>query len=140
MLRTLSRALICLLFIAAGFNHFISPGIYLKIMPAYLPSPLALVYVSGFFELVGGIGVAVPRLCRAAGWGLIALLVAVFPANVHMVVHADEFPAVPFWALVLRLPLQGLLIAWVWWATVRPSAKPGRSVREDQRSAPGRRH
>lgn len=62
---------------------------------------------------------AVPRLRRAAGWGLIALLVAVFPANVHMVLNAAEFPVIPFWALVARSPLQGVLIAWVWWAAVR---------------------
>lgn len=115
----ISIVLIAALFIAAGVNHFVSPDVYLKIMPAYLPWPLALVYVSGFFEVVGGIGVAVPRLRRAAGWGLIALLVAVFPANVDMVLHADRFPEIPFWALVARLPLQGLLIAWVWWAAVK---------------------
>lgn len=63
-------------------------------IPDYLPRPLALVYVSGFFEVAGGVGVAVPRLRRAAGWGLIALLVAVFPANVHMFVNADDLPPV----------------------------------------------
>jgi uncharacterized membrane protein len=131
-MRSLSTALISLLFIAAGVNHFVSPDVYLKIMPAYLPWPLALVYVSGFFEVLGGVGVAVPRLRRAAGWGLIALLVAVFPANVEMVLHADRFPEIPFWALVARLPLQGLLIAWVWWAAVRSGETvEGQSVRED---------
>ncbi len=119
-LRTGCLALLALLFIVAGINHFASPDFYLKIMPPYLPWPLALVYVSGFFEVLGGIGLAVPRLRRAAGWGLIALLIAVFPANLHMVVHADDFPAIPYWALVARLPLQGLLIAWVWWVAVRP--------------------
>lgn len=118
-MRTLSIAVISLLFIAAGVNHFVSPGVYLKIMPDYLPWQLALVYVSGFFEVLGGVGLAVPRLRRAAGWGLIALLVAVFPANVEMVLHADRFPEIPFWALVARLPLQGVLIAWVWWAAVK---------------------
>jgi len=91
----------------------------MKIMPDYLPWPLALVYVSGFFEVLGGVGLAVPRLRRVAGWGLIALLVAVFPANVHMVLNAADFPAIPFLALIARLPLQGVLIAWVWWAAVR---------------------
>ena len=115
----ISVALLSLLFIAAGFNHFVSPGMYLKIMPEYLPWPLALVYVSGFFEVLGGVGLAVPRLRRAAGWGLIALLVAVFPANVDMLMHAEQFPAIPVWALLARLPLQGVLIAWVWWAAVK---------------------
>ncbi|MGB7325344.1 MAG: DoxX family membrane protein [Rubripirellula sp.] len=113
-----SRFVISLLFIAAGVNHFVSPDVYVKIVPAYLPWPLALVYVSGFFEVTGGIGVAVSKLRRAAGWGLIALLVAVFPANVDMVIHADRFPDIPFWALVARLPLQCVLIAWIWCAAV----------------------
>jgi uncharacterized membrane protein len=118
-MRFLSITLLAILFIAAGVNHFVSPDMYVKIMPGYLPWPLALVYVSGFFEVAGGVGVAVPRLRLAAGWGLIALLVAVFPANVHMVVNSDQFPEIPFWVLVARLPLQGLLIAWVWWAAVK---------------------
>ena len=114
-----SIGLLSLLFIVAGMSHFVSPGVYLKIMPDYLPWPLALVYVSGFFEVLGGIGLAVPRLRRAAGWGLIALLVAVFPANVDMLMNADQFSVIPVWALVARLPLQGVLIAWVWWAAVK---------------------
>ncbi len=114
-----SIVLLAALFIAAGLNHFVSPGIYMKIMPDYLPLPLALVYVSGFFEVLGGFGLAVKPLRRSAGWGLIALLITVFPANVDMVLNSDEFPSIPFWMLVARLPLQGVLIAWVWWAAVR---------------------
>jgi len=134
--QALSIGLLSLLFIAAGINHFVSPGVYMKIMPGYLPWPLALVYVSGFFEVLGGVGVAVRRLRRAAGWGLIALLVAVFPANVHMVVNANQFAAIPFWALVARLPLQGVLIAWVWWAAARDGhAKASQSPRDDHQSA-----
>lgn len=123
-LRAISIGVLALLFIAAGTNHFVSPDAYLKIMPGFLPWPLALIYVSGFFEVAGGIGIAVPRLRRVAGWGLIALLVAVFPANLHMVIHADDFPNIPFWILVARLPLQGALLAWVWWAAVRSSDAP----------------
>lgn len=118
-MRTFSIVLLSLLFIAAGINHFVSPDVYMKIMPDYLPWPLVLVYVSGFFEVLGGFGLAVPRLRRAAGWALITLLVAVFPANVDMAIHADRFPDIPSWALVARLPLQGVLMAWVWWAAVR---------------------
>ena len=117
--RAAALLLLAVTFVAAGVNHFVSPGVYLKIMPEYLPWPLVLVHVSGFFEVLGGVGLAVPRLRRAAGWGLIALLVAVFPANVDMLVNADQFPAIPVWALVARLPLQGVLIAWVWWAAVK---------------------
>ncbi|WP_372725782.1 DoxX family protein [Novipirellula sp.] len=117
--KRISIGLISVVFVAAGINHFVSPMTYLKIMPHYLPWPLALVYVSGFFEVLGGVGVAVPRLRRVAGWGLIALLVAVFPANLFMMTNAELFPSIPFWMLVARLPLQGALIAWVWWATIR---------------------
>lgn len=134
-LRSGSIVLLALLFIAAGINHIVSSGFYLRIVPPYLPWPLALVYVSGFFEVAGGIGIAVPRLRRVAGWGLIALLVAVFPANIHMVIHADDFPTFPFWALVARLPLQGLLIAWVWWAAVGPRRKRNYSSRDNHQSA-----
>ncbi len=88
-------------------------------MPDGLPRPLELVYLSGVFEVLGGLGLLIPRLRTAAGWGLIALLVAVFPANVHMLIHADRFPMFPYWLLWIRLPLQGLLIAWVWWTAIR---------------------
>ncbi len=128
MFARLSVALLSLLFIAAGINHFVSPDVYMKIMPDFLPWPLALVYVSGFFEVLGGVGLAVPRLRRAAGWGLIALLVAVFPANIDMLMNADQFPAIPVWALVARLPLQGVMIAWVWWAAVK---RPGMAQAEE---------
>lgn len=119
LLRNASIALLNVLFVAAGINHFVSPGIYLRITPDYLPWPLALVYVSGFFEVLGGVAVAIPCLRRAAGYGLIALLVALFPANVDMVLNADDFPSIPYWVLVARLPLQGILIAWVWWSAVK---------------------
>ena len=118
-MRLISIILLAIFFIAAGVNHFVSPDVYLKIMPDYLPWPLALVYVSGFFEVLGGVGVLVPKLRRSAGWGLIAMLIAIFPANVDMLVNADQFATIPFWALVVRLPLQGVLIAWVWWAAVK---------------------
>ena len=114
-----ARLLLAVSFILAGANHFISPQIYLSIMPPYLPAPLTLVYLSGFFEVLGGIGVLVPRFRRTAGWGLIALLIAVFPANLYMAMASEPFVArgVPLWALYLRLPLQLVLIAWVYWIT-----------------------
>ena len=88
-------------------------------MPPYLPRPLALVYVSGVFEVLGGVGVLLPRYRKAAGWGLIALLVAVFPANLYMVTASELFTpqGIPLWALWARLPLQLVLIAWVYWVT-----------------------
>lgn len=114
-----SILLLAVFFVGAGLNHFVSPDVYLKIMPDYLPWPLALVYISGFLEVLGGVGVAVPPLRQAAGWGLVALLIAVFPANLFMVMNADQFPGVPLWALVARLPLQGALILWVWWSALK---------------------
>ncbi|MEZ6152175.1 MAG: hypothetical protein R3C09_18905 [Pirellulaceae bacterium] len=116
----ISLLLLALLFVAAGINHFVNPGFYLKITPDSVPWPLAMIYLSGVFEFLGGIGVLVPNLRRAAGWGLIALLIAVSPVHVDMLVHADRFPEVPMWALVARLLLQPVLIAWVWWTAVKP--------------------
>ncbi len=88
-------------------------------MPPYLPFPLALVYISGFFEVLGGAGVLTPRFRKAAGWGLVALLIAVFPANLYMVTESEPFTSrgIPLWALYARLPLQLALIAWVYWVT-----------------------
>ena len=125
-MRTFSRALISLLFIAGGLNHFRSPALYAQIMPPYLPFPLALVYLSGVAEIAGGVGAAVPASRRAAGWGLLALLLAIFPANLYMatdhVVPGDtQISGALLWA---RLPLQFVLMFWVWSATIRPySAK-----------------
>ena len=106
-------------FIGAGAYHFINADFYLAIMPPFLPFHLELVYVSGLFEILGGIGV----LCRAsrslAGWGLIALLFAVYPVNIHMALNPELFIArgMPLWSLYLRLPLQFVLLAWAYWTT-----------------------
>jgi uncharacterized membrane protein len=104
-------------YVMAGVNHFVSPEFYLPMMPDYLPWHLALIYLSGVAEIALGIAVLVPRLRVPAAWGIVALLVAVFPANVHAAVHRIPLIAGdPFWNWV-RLPLQGLLIAWAWWYT-----------------------
>lgn len=88
-------------------------------MPDYLPAHRALVAVSGVFEVLGGLGVLLPMTRWWAGMGLIALLIAVFPANLNMALHPDKFADVPRWALYVRLPLQAVVIAWVAWATLR---------------------
>ncbi|MBI3542151.1 MAG: DoxX family membrane protein [Deltaproteobacteria bacterium] len=108
--------------ILVGAMHFARPGPFVKIVPDYLPSPLALVYVSGFFEILGGLGLLVARTTRAAAWGLVALYVAVFPANVNMALHQLPFGDAPVSPVMLwvRLPLQLVLIAWAWWYTRRP--------------------
>lgn len=100
--------------VAIGITHFVRPEPFVEIMPAFLPAPLLLVYVSGAFEILGGIGLLVPRSRRFAAWGLIALYIAVFPANINMAIHditPTGTPALPTWALWARLPLQLVLIA-----------------------------
>ena len=120
-IKAVSTYLVGLLFIVAGVNHFINPDFYVKIKEPYIPSFLTMVYVSGFFEVLGGAGVLLPTLRRAAGWGLIVLLMAVFPANLHMVRHTGEYVPIPFWVIVARIPLRFILIAWVEWSTRYPS-------------------
>jgi uncharacterized membrane protein len=102
-----------MLFIVAGVGHFAATNVYMKIMPSYLPYHRELVLLSGVFEVLLGILVLVPTTQRLAAWGLIALLIAVFPANVFMYQHAEKFGLPPL-ALLLRLPLQGLLIYWAY--------------------------
>src|SRR5436190_19440192 len=114
------RWLCGVLFVAAGANHFLHSAFYVRIMPPYLPWHLELVYLSGLCEMVLGALILVPRYQVPAAWGLIALLVAVFPANLHMTLHADLFPAFSPAILWARLPFQALLIAWVHWFTRRP--------------------
>jgi uncharacterized membrane protein len=93
---------------------------YDAIVPAYLPAHRLLVQISGAAEIAGGAGVLLPPTRRAAGWGLIALLIAVFPANLNMALESDRFARIaPAWGLWLRLPLQAVLIWWVWAATLR---------------------
>ncbi len=109
------------LFVGAGITHFTRPGFYAHMVPPYLPAPLGLVYVSGACEIVLGALVLVPATRRLAAWGLVALLFAVFPANVHMAVNHVGFVDAPAWlpqptprGLWLRLPLQAVLVAWAW--------------------------
>jgi uncharacterized membrane protein len=113
------RWLLTLFMVGAGANHFIAPGPYVAMMPAELPAPLALVYISGVAEICGGLGLILPATRKLAAWGLVALYVAVFPANLNMAL--DELPLgtthVPAWALWARLPLQLVLIAWAFWYT-----------------------
>ena len=112
--KTLTRYLLGVLFIAAGINHFLNTATYLRIMPPYLPWHLELVYLSGIAESALGLLLLIRRYAVLAGWGLVALCIAVLPANVHMAMHANLYPAIPELALWLRLPAQGLLIAWAW--------------------------
>ena len=117
--RTLLRWLAVIFFIVAGIGHFVKPEMYLKIMPPYFLAPSLLVFISGVAEIAGGIGLLIRPLRRAAGWGLIALLIAVFPANIYMLQHPGLFDLAP-WILWARLPFQIVFIAWVWFVGIQP--------------------
>ena len=104
-------------FVAAGVLHFARADFFLSIMPPYIPHHLAMVYLSGAFEILGGFFVLPLATRRLAGYGLIVLLLAVFPANVHMAMNPELFPDMAPAALYARLPLQLVFVAWAWWAT-----------------------
>jgi uncharacterized membrane protein len=124
--RIILRWLLAAFFVVAGLNHFREPTVYLGMMPPRLPWPAALIAVSGAFEVLGGIGIVVPRTRRAAGWGLIVLLAAVFPANLHVALMG-RMPGFGFSSTILwlRLPFQAVFAGAVWWA----SAADGRGRR-----------
>jgi uncharacterized membrane protein len=102
-------------FILAGAMHFVIPKVYKRIVPPYLPAPEVLVYASGVAEIAGGAGMLVPATRRRAGWWLIATLLGVFPANLHMAMHPEEYPQIPGGkvSLYARLPVQLVFIGWV---------------------------
>ncbi len=114
------RALCGGMFVLTGVLHFLKPKAYEAIMPPYIPAHREMVLVSGAAELAGGLGVLTPGLQKPARWGLLALLVAVFPANVHMAVNPDQIkglPNIPRWLLWARLPVQVVFAAMVVKAT-----------------------
>ena len=113
-----SVVLLAAVFVGAGVLHFVKPRVFEAIVPPSLPAPRLLVYLSGVAEVLGGAGLLVPALRVWAGWGLAALLVAVFPANLYMAQRSDRFARLaPRWLLLARLPLQAVLIVWVLWAS-----------------------
>ena len=109
----LGRVLMGGLYIAAGAGHFIVTRAYMRITPDYLPAHRELVLISGAAEIAGGIGILLPPTRRTAAWGIVILLITVFPANLWMAKHPERFPDVPQWISWLRLPLQLPLL---WWA------------------------
>lgn len=118
--------LMAVVYVGAGIAHFTSTDFFVEIMPAYLPWHLELVYLSGAIEIGLGFLLLLPATRWLAAWGVIALLVAVFPANLNMALN-DIRPAGPFGppstlALWLRLPFQLVLVAWAWWYT-RPAER-----------------
>lgn len=124
-MRTAFRWLVALFFLAAGLNHFRAPEMYAGMIPPWLPWPDAANYLSGAAEIAGAIGILLPATRRLAGWGLVALLIAIFPANLHVALQGrmppfDISPVV----LWLRLPFQAVFIAAVWWVAIAKPAAP----------------
>ena len=122
-LRNLNLLGLSVFFIYFGVDHFINPDFYLSIMPPSFPLHLEAVYISGLFEILGGIGVLLSKTRKLAGWGLFALLIAVYPANIYMALTPEAFPDIPLSALYFRLVLQFLFFYWAYSVT-RPSFNP----------------
>ncbi|MEX0846005.1 MAG: DoxX family protein [Balneolaceae bacterium] len=114
------RFIICGIFILAGILHFIKPKFYLRIMPNYIPYHKMMVYISGAAEILGGVGLLIPATQGFAAWGLILLLFAIFPANFDMACKGYKKRGLTryTWLLIGRLPLQFLLMFWIYWAAL----------------------
>jgi uncharacterized membrane protein len=112
-----ARAATGFAFIFSGVSHFLIPGTFLEMMPPFLPAPLFLIYLSGVFEILGGVGLMIPATKNLAALGLILLLLAVFPANIYVALKNVQLGGFMNYAIYqwLRLPMQFVLIGWVWW-------------------------
>lgn len=116
------QVVLALSMVAAGVLHFVIPVQFIKIVPGFLPFPAALVYISGVIEILLGIGLLIPPVSRLSAIGLVALFIAVYPANINMAVnliHIDGLPDQNWWFHAFRLPFQFVLIAWAYWY-IRP--------------------
>jgi uncharacterized membrane protein len=119
IVKVAARWALAVTMIGIGFAHFWAPEPFVRMMPSALPLHLELVWLSGFFEILGGVGLLWDRTRRWAGWGLIALYVCVFPANVNMAVLGimPDGVDLPLWLLWARLPFQAVFIAWAFWVS-----------------------
>lgn len=118
IIKSILKVLFALIFIAAGSLHIARPEVFLRIMPSILPFPLFIVYLSGACEIILGVLLLVPKYSRLAAWGLVILLIAVYPANIYMALNPQLFPDIQPSLIYLRLPLQFVLIAWAYWFTL----------------------
>lgn len=116
--KVLSLLCLSLFFCFIGFDHFLNPNFYLNIMPQEWPLKLEAVYISGLFEIIGGMSILYFKLRKIAGWGLITLLIAVYPANIHMAVNYHLFPDISIGMLYFRLVLQFVFLYWVFSVTL----------------------
>lgn len=125
LVKRIFSVLLTLAMVLAGASHFTMTATYMAIVPDYLPAPLALVYISGVAEIVLGLALQVPGLRRLAAFGLIALFIAVLPANINQAMNNLQPPGLEMSPTMLwvRLPMQLVLIAWAWWMT-RPDQTP----------------
>lgn len=117
--KTTLRGVLAVCMVVAGVLHFAQPEPFIRIVPGFLPAPAALVYISGVIEIALGIGLLVPAACPIAAWGLVALFIAVFPANLNMAINHIQIAGIPdaWWFQAIRLPFQLVLIAWAYWYT-----------------------
>ncbi len=115
--KTASLYLMSVFYILNGANHFLSTEVYLDIMPSYIPFHLALVYLSGAIEISLGVLLLARKSRKLASYGIILLLIAIFPANIYHLTTAGAGLGTPLWALWVRLPFQILFIAWAYWHT-----------------------
>jgi len=127
LLRRIGLILVFLWFLFGGVAHFSLTEAEMRIVPPTIPWPRAAVLISGVFELLGAVGILIPATRRAAGIGLFLLTIAVTPANVYMLQHAELFN-VPRWALIVRLPFQAVLLGLILWSTWTPVVKRSRRV------------
>lgn len=123
------RVILSVALIVVGITHFVKPEEYAKIVPPQFGDKFAMVYISGFFEILGAVGLLIPFVSVAAAWGLIALFIAVFPANIYQAIHSIPIEGIPHHPLLywFRLPFQAVFIAWAWWYTRKPEEQPGAS-------------
>lgn len=113
-IRRVLRGLLGVFLVLQGINHFVLDGFFVRAIPSWLPWPMFLVYLSGIAEIGLGVAVLIPRIRILAGWGIVALLIAVFPANIEMALHPEQWPEVSPAILWARLPFQALFVYWVW--------------------------
>jgi uncharacterized membrane protein len=128
-LKEIWRVILSVALIVVGITHFVKPEEYAKIVPPQFGDKFAMVYISGFFEILGAVGLLIPFVSVAAAWGLIALFIAVFPANIYQAIHSIPIENIPHHPLLywFRLPFQAVFIAWAWWYTRKPEEQPGAS-------------
>ena len=121
MSRSLARTFVFAWFFIGGVTHFLLPNVFVSIVPPYIPFALIVVYFSGALELISASMLLLPSVRHRAGTGLIILTILVTPANIYMLQIADQFPKIPEWALIVRLPFQLVLIGLIWWSSRNPT-------------------